>query len=85
MPRTEIRTYDAQSKTQSGIICVVEDGRLVEVRPDPDHPNGPHEIELDPKSRALPELLYHPDRLKHPVRRTKPKTSPDPGWERITW
>ncbi len=85
MPRTEIRTYDAQSKTQSGIICVVEDGRLVEVRPDPDHPNGPHEIELDPKSRVLPELLYHPDRLKYPVRRTKPKTSSDPGWERITW
>ncbi|MBI2880167.1 MAG: molybdopterin-dependent oxidoreductase [Candidatus Tectomicrobia bacterium] len=85
MPIREIRTYDAQSKSQSGIICVVEDGRLVEVRPDPDHPNGPHEIELDPKSKALPELLYHPERLKHPLRRTRPKTSPDPGWERISW
>ena len=30
MPRTEIRTYDAQSKTQSGIICVVEESKDIQ-------------------------------------------------------
>ncbi len=29
--------------------------------------------------------LYHPDRLKYPMKRTNPKTSADPGWKRITW
>ena len=32
-----------------------------------------------------PELVDHPDRLLHPLRRTRPKGDPDPGWERISW
>ncbi len=68
MAMTEIRTCAAQSKSQGGVICVVKGGRLVEVLPDPDHPNGPHEVDLDPKSRVLPELLYHSEWLKRPVR-----------------
>jgi anaerobic selenocysteine-containing dehydrogenase len=30
-------------------------------------------------------LVYHPDRLVYPLRRTRPKGSLDPGWERIGW
>jgi anaerobic selenocysteine-containing dehydrogenase len=53
----------------------VEDGRLVAVEPDPSHPTG----------RAVPELVYHPERLLYPMRRTRPKGDADPGWQRISW
>jgi anaerobic selenocysteine-containing dehydrogenase len=60
----------------------VEDGRLVAVEPDPGHPTGKN---LCVKGRAAPELVYAPDRLLYPLRRTRPKGDPDPGWIRITW
>jgi anaerobic selenocysteine-containing dehydrogenase len=37
------------------------------------------------KGKAAPELLYHPDRLNYPLKRTRPKGDPDPGWIRISW
>ena len=37
------------------------------------------------KGKAAPELLYHPDRLNYPLKRTRPKGDPDPGWVRISW
>jgi len=61
---------------------VVEDGRLVAVEPDPAHPTGQA---LCAKGRAAPELVHHPERLLHPLRRTRPKGDPDPGWERMGW
>jgi anaerobic selenocysteine-containing dehydrogenase len=60
----------------------VEDGRLVRVRPDREHP---HATPLCPKGLAGPELVYDPQRLKYPLRRTRPKGEADPGWERISW
>ena len=37
------------------------------------------------KGRAAPELVYHRDRLLYPLKRTRPKGDPDPGWQRISW
>jgi anaerobic selenocysteine-containing dehydrogenase len=37
------------------------------------------------KGRAAPELVYHPDRLLYPLKRTRPKGDPNPGWQRISW
>ena len=37
------------------------------------------------KGKAAPELLYHPERLNYPLKRTRPKGDPDPGWMRISW
>jgi anaerobic selenocysteine-containing dehydrogenase len=37
------------------------------------------------KGKAAPELLYHPDRLNYPLKRTRPKGDGDPGWVRSTW
>ncbi len=64
-----------------GCISVVDDGRLVAVEPDPAHPTGKA---LCGKGRAAPELVYHEDRLLHPLRRTSPKDEPG-TWERISW
>jgi anaerobic selenocysteine-containing dehydrogenase len=30
-------------------------------------------------------LVYHKDRLTRPLRRTRPKSASDPGWEEISW
>ena len=61
---------------------MVEDGRFTRLEPDPAHPTGQA---LCAKGRAAPELVYHRERLTHPLRRTRPKGDPDPGWERIGW
>src|SRR5258707_1199759 len=59
-----------------------EEGSYTRLEPDPMHPTGQA---LCAKGRAAPELVYHPERLKYPLRRTRPKGDPDPGWERIGW
>ena len=79
---TTVQTYCPQSKTRCGVICHLENGKLIKVRKDPDHPN---KTNLCPKGIFSPELVYHPDRLKYPLKRTRPKSDPDPGWKRITW
>ena len=61
---------------------MVRDGRLVAVERNPDHPTG---RALCAKGQAAPELVYSPDRLLHPLKRTRPKGDPDPGWVRIGW
>jgi anaerobic selenocysteine-containing dehydrogenase len=65
-----------------GCVAVLEDGRFTRLHPDPAHPTGQA---LCAKGRAAPELVYHTGRLTHPLRRTRPKGDPDPGWERIGW
>src|SRR5262249_58148687 len=62
--------------------AVVEHGRLLAIEPDPTHPTGKA---LCAKGRASPALVEAPDRLLYPVRRTRPKGDPDPGWRRISW
>jgi len=68
--------------SRCGSIAVVENGRFVALEPDPLHPTGKA---LCAKGRAAPELVYHPDRLLYPLKRTRPKDDPDPGWQRISW
>jgi anaerobic selenocysteine-containing dehydrogenase len=65
-----------------GTIATVENGRFTRLDPDPSHPTG-HAICA--KGRAAPELVYHPERLAYPLRRTRPKGDPDAGWQRISW
>ena len=67
--------------SRCGVIATVEDGRFTRVDADPDHPNGCICI----KGSAAPEIVYSPDRLRQPMRRTNPKDDPDPGWEPVSW
>src|SRR5512135_1580531 len=77
-----ISCYCALCVSRCGAIAVVENGRFVALEPDPSHPTGKA---LCAKGRAAPELVYHPDRLLYPMKRTRPKGDPDPGWQRISW
>jgi anaerobic selenocysteine-containing dehydrogenase len=74
--------FCALCRSRCGCISTVVDGKLVSVDPDPSHPTGGA---LCVKGRAAPELVYAPDRLLYPVKRTRPKGDSDPGWVRISW
>lgn len=77
-----IQCYCALCISRCGATAVIQDGRFVALEPDPSHPTGKA---LCAKGRAAPELVYHPDRLLYPMKRTRPKGDPDPGWQRISW
>ncbi|HSM58693.1 MAG TPA: molybdopterin-dependent oxidoreductase, partial [Candidatus Sulfomarinibacteraceae bacterium] len=77
-----ISCYCALCTARCGAIAVVENDRFVALEPDPAHPTGQA---LCAKGRAAPELVYHQDRLRYPLKRTRPKGDPDPGWQRISW
>jgi anaerobic selenocysteine-containing dehydrogenase len=76
-----IHTYCAQSKSRCGVVCTVRDGVFEKIEPDHSHPNAC----ICVKGTAAPQIVYSPKRLKYPMRRTRPKGEPDPGWERIPW
>jgi len=79
---SRIPCYCALCVSRCGATAVIEDGRFIALEPDPSHPTGKA---LCAKGRAAPELVYHAERLRYPLRRTRPKGDPDPGWERISW
>jgi len=82
-PITErIPSFCALCISRCGAIATVENGKLVALEPDPSHPTGQA---LCIKGRVAPELVYHPDRLLYPMKRTRPKGDRDPGWQRISW
>src|SRR5689334_25407163 len=77
-----VRGYCALCTAHCATITTVENGRVTRLDPDFDHPNGGV---LCIKGKAAPELVYHPDRLDYPLKRTRPKSDADPGWQRVTW
>jgi formate dehydrogenase len=61
-----------------GMVATVEDGRLAQLRPDPDHPLS--RGYACPKGIAMAEVHNDPDRVTHPLRR-----SADGSFERVSW
>ncbi|HEX2856266.1 MAG TPA: molybdopterin-dependent oxidoreductase [Propionibacteriaceae bacterium] len=80
--RREVPTFCPLCVSRCGAVATVVDGVFDSLRPDPAHPTG---AALCVKGKAAPEIVGHADRLLHPMRRTTPKGSGDPGWERIGW
>src|SRR6185437_4300020 len=73
-----VQGYCSLCIARCGTVATVTDGRFTRLDPDPTHPTG---AAICAKGRAAPELVYHKDRLKRPLRRTRPKGEADPGWE----
>ena len=72
----------ALCRSRCGCISVVRDDRLVRIERDPSHPTG---RALCAKGQAAPEQVESPDRILHPMKRTRAKGDADPGWVRISW
>ncbi|UCG67072.1 MAG: molybdopterin-dependent oxidoreductase [Deltaproteobacteria bacterium] len=64
-----------------GVLVYVKNGKLVKVEGDPEFPSN--QGRLCPRCLALTEVVYHPDRLKYPLRRAGERG--EGKWERITW
>jgi anaerobic selenocysteine-containing dehydrogenase len=77
-----VRGYCALCTAHCATVATVENGRVIRLDPDHDHPNGGV---MCIKGKAAPELVYNPDRLDYPLRRTRPKGDADPGWQRVSW
>ena len=77
-----MRGYCALCTAHCATIATVENGQVIALDADHDHPNGGV---MCIKGKAAPELVYHPDRLNYPLKRTRPKTDSDPGWQRVSW
>jgi len=78
----QVQGYCSLCIARCGTVATVTDGQFTRLDPDPTHPTG---AAICAKGRAAPELVYHKDRLKRPLRRTRPKGDVDPGWEEISW
>ena len=63
------------------VLVHMEGDRVIKVTGDPDSPTS--RGYLCPKGASAPELLYHPDRLKYPLRRAGNRG--ENRWDRISW
>lgn len=64
-----------------GALLHVRGGELVKVEGDPESPLN--RGRLCPIGTVTRDLVYHPDRLKYPMRRAGKRGSGQ--WDRITW
>ncbi len=65
-----------------GLQVHVEDGKVVKVEGDPEHPIT--KGSLCPRCLALTEYIYHPDRIIHPMKRAREDRGLD-KWEQCSW
>lgn len=80
----DVRVYRSACKMchgGCGALVHVKDGRVVKVQGDPESPLN--KGRMCPKGLASIEHLYHPDRLKHPLKRVGRRG--EGKWERISW
>jgi anaerobic selenocysteine-containing dehydrogenase len=74
-------TYCRICEPLCGMVATVEDGRLTQLRPDPDHPLS--QGFACPKGIAFEQVHNDPDRVLHPLKR-RPGASPG-SFERVSW
>jgi anaerobic selenocysteine-containing dehydrogenase len=73
-----VTTYCRICEPLCGLQATVEDGRVVQIRPDKEHPLS--RGFACPKGIAMTEVQNDPDRVVHPLRRR-----PDGGFDRVSW
>jgi anaerobic selenocysteine-containing dehydrogenase len=78
MATEEHVTYCRICEPLCGLIATTEDGELVKLRPDPDHPLS--RGFACPKGIAMEHVQNDPDRVTHPLRRAA-----DGTFETVTW
>ena len=72
-----VKTYCGMCPWSCGIKVHVEKGTVVKVEGDPDHPYN--KGRLCPKAFGAIELVNHPDRIRHPLKKE------NGAWKRISW
>jgi len=77
----EKATYCRICEPLCGMVATVEDGRLLRLRPDPDHPLS--QGFACPKGIAFEQVHNDPDRVLHPLKR-RPGGAPG-EFDRVSW
>ena len=67
---------------ECAIWAWVQDGRVIDLTGDESAISSRGHICA--KGKSAMQALYHPDRVRYPMKRTNPKGE-DPGWVRISW
>jgi anaerobic selenocysteine-containing dehydrogenase len=75
----ELKTYCRICEPLCGMVATVEDGELVQLRPDKDHPLS--KGFACPKGIAFAEVHNDPDRVLHPLRKNASGEFEQVGWE----
>lgn len=75
------RSYCGLCHPRCGTLLHIEDGQVVKVTGDPDHPINRGAI--CERGRLMVEHLYHPDRLNYPLKRVGERG--EGKWEQISW
>ncbi len=70
-----VKTFCRICLSCCGIDAHVEEGRLVRITPMKEHPVN----RLCVKAQAIPDLIYSPERITHPMKKV------DGAWQRIPW
>lgn len=79
----KIRTHcRACGKMECALWAWVQDGRVIDLTGDESAVSSRGNICA--KGKSAMQALYHPDRVRYPLKRTNPKGE-DPGWVRISW
>src|SRR3954467_14014784 len=71
-------TFCRICEAHCGMVATVEDGRVTQLRPDPDHPLSSGYA--CPKGIAMTDVQNDPDRVLHPLRKTA-----SGEFERVSW
>jgi anaerobic selenocysteine-containing dehydrogenase len=71
-------TFCRICEAHCGMVATVEDGRVTQLRPDPEHPLSSGYA--CPKGIAMTDVQNDPDRVLHPLRKTA-----SGGFEPVTW
>jgi len=79
--RKQFSTFCRMCFGRCSLLVTVEDGKLVEVAPDPKAPPTSHSPCA--KGLALPHILNHPNRLKYPMKRQGARGAGE--WSQISW
>ncbi len=74
----QVVTFCRICEAHCGMVATVDDGRVTQLRPDPDHPLS--RGYACPKGIAMTEVQNDPDRVLHPLKRR-----PDGSFERVSW
>ena len=64
-----------------GVMVHKENGRVTKIAGDPDHPQNRGRLCI--KGLTYDELLYHPDRIKHPMKRAGERG--EGKWMELSW
>ena len=79
--RTNARTAPG-CHDNCGLLVYVKDGKIDHIEGDPENPYNQGRLCL--RCLAAKEVVYHPDRILHPMKRAKEDRGKN-TWERISW